>query len=944
MRLSLLFAAVMAAASAAPPPLFNSASDADWKAWTALRGSAQLDSSTVHEGRQTLRVEPADQRNALVRSAPITLHIGKHYELSAWVRTQDLVVRDTDRSPIAIGAAISMASTPFDMHSASLAGTHDWTRLKLTFTATRSRDHIALTAGNGGTFRGKAWFDHVTLEEVSAPGRPARASVQTFGPAYRYPQAGWIYLHIEGRPYDRGYQHGHLMAPEIERYIDRCAAELDPKSRETAWGNGRTVANALFLRGFDGEILEEMKGIADGAAAAGAKYGGRSLDLVDIVAANTITELGLLSSALHVTPTGLEGLGLVPPAYARPREPALTDRCSAFAATGKATRDGHMVIAHTTWWPLTLAEQTNVMLDVKPLKGHRVLMQSYPGGIQSGTDWYQNDAGVVLTETTIRQSPFNREGAPVAFRAREAIQYGDNIDKVVEHLEAKNNGLYTNEWLIGDAKNDEIAMFELGTNKTRLWRSSKNEWFAGTEGFYWGCNNAKDLAVRLEYVPDPAGRPQHLPFVPAPRDLKWQELYRQHRGSIDEQFGFLAFRTAPLVSGSAMDAKVTTAAMASNLMVWAAFGKPNQREWVPQSWDRERYSANDGLYSSGYTLIAGTLSDSARALVTELEQQRLNQKPAPKPSEPRNPRIERGRLWKGWILPASDEDLWLSAGSATYHGILASDDARQDLERLRIQFRGLAVLSDTPLANLQADTNSSNWYRIASVKGSLLLDALRVEIGDDTFLTFMKDWFAANTTRTVTTASFRSAAEKAAGRSLAPFFDQWLTKPGLPGDRGGPSYVASDIFQHFGTTLIVYGTLRDAGANRYASEQLQKQMLGWHESEVPIFKDFELTEFDLRGHSVIFIGCPESNQALAAIAPRIGLDYDGAAFRINGAEHGSEYESLVFAAANPFNPKQMVVAVAGNTALETVKAADHIPSSQYAIFRSGAQKESGTAH
>ena len=71
------------------------------------------------------------------------------------------------------------------------------------------------------------------------------------------------------------------------------------------------------------------------------------------------------------------------------------------------------------------------MLDIKPTTGHRVLMQSYPGGIESGTDWYQNDAGIVLTETTINQSPFNMNGTPIAYRARKAIQYGDNIDKVV---------------------------------------------------------------------------------------------------------------------------------------------------------------------------------------------------------------------------------------------------------------------------------------------------------------------------------------------------------------------------------------------------------------------------------------------------------------------------------------------------------------------------------
>ena len=37
-----------------------------------------------------------------------------------------------------------------------------------------------------------------------------------------------------------------------------------------------------------------MKGIAEGAAAAGAKWDGRPIDLIDIVTLNTITELGEL--------------------------------------------------------------------------------------------------------------------------------------------------------------------------------------------------------------------------------------------------------------------------------------------------------------------------------------------------------------------------------------------------------------------------------------------------------------------------------------------------------------------------------------------------------------------------------------------------------------------------------------------------------------------------
>ncbi|MDQ6651590.1 MAG: hypothetical protein M3Y84_02485, partial [Acidobacteriota bacterium] len=48
------------------------------------------------------------------------LTIGKRYQLSGWVRTDDLHVTDTGRSPIAVGAALSMASMPFDMHSLPL--------------------------------------------------------------------------------------------------------------------------------------------------------------------------------------------------------------------------------------------------------------------------------------------------------------------------------------------------------------------------------------------------------------------------------------------------------------------------------------------------------------------------------------------------------------------------------------------------------------------------------------------------------------------------------------------------------------------------------------------------------------------------------------------------------------------------------------------------------
>ena len=914
MRPPLLAPVLAALVSLAPlpaaTPLFRASFENSNPAWTTLRGAAAIDPTVTRENQKSLRVEPgASLGDASIQSAPVTLTIGKRYLLTGWIRTEKLLVRDLDRSPIAIGATLSMASLPFDAHSESLGGTRDWTRVQLRFTATRAQDNILLTAGAGGAFEGKAWFSGVSVEsEDSAPNEwPARTAITTYGPAYRYPTSGWIYLHIEGQPYERGYQHGRLMANEIVQYMERCAAQIDMKGKKDGWDLARDTANALFLRGFDQEILEEMKGIAEGASDAGARWQGRRIDLIDMVVVNTTVEIGQLKEALPITPNGLEGLHLESPElFERHQNTSISDHCSAFAATGRATRDGRMVIGHTTWWPLTLAEQTNVMLDIKPAEGHRVLLQSYPGGIESGTDWYQNDAGIVLTETTIRQSPFNRDGTPVAYRARKAIQYGGSIDKVVEYLGEKNNGLYTNEWIIGDAKNNEIAMYELGTYKTHLYRSSKNDWFGGTEGFYWGNNNAKDLNVRLEYKPDPNGEPEYVPYVPQDRDLKWQELYREYKGKIDEQFGFLAFRTAPLVSSSAMDAKIATADMASRMMVWAAFGKPNQREWVPSQSEKENYSNNDGLYSSSYRLISTELPAALHEAVPETETAREYGDP-----------YYSSHLWKGWVLPASSADIWFTSGSAAYYRDLKSGNLSRAMSLHWAEYRSLNLADRNPIQSFQLETH----------KGALFLDQLRHDIGDVRFFQLMSDFFRAHTTKAVTAQSFLDAAG---------------VKFALPRDPGGALYVATDIGRRLATAILVYGTVADAGANRYAAEQLQRKYLDRFESAVPIRKDFEVTPDELRTHDVVFVGRPETNSALAVWTEKIGLDMPGELFRIAGSEHASEREALALAAANPLDHRHMVLVLAGNNALQTVLLSKAgLTRNEYSIFDSGTETISG---
>jgi Phospholipase B len=879
------------------------------KSWTPVHGQAVSDPLVMHEGARSIRLEATSKDpDARVHSIPINLGIGKRYELTGWVRTEDLSVRDLARSPIASGAALTMASMPFDVHSASVAGTKPWTRLSLRFIATRAQDQIVLTAGNGGALDGKAWFAGVSLDEISSADQwPASEAVQTFGPAYRYPAAGWIYLHIEGKPYERGFQHGYLMAHEIPEYLTRANWDLAGRSDQRSWNEFRTTANALFLRGFDREILEEMRGIADGANANGAKFLNRKLDLIDIVVANTEVEMSELRAAVKTTPTGIDGERFEAPPYANRSRQDSADHCSAFAATGPATRDGKMIIGHVTWWSDALAEQTNVMLDIKPESGHHILMQSYPAGIESGTDWYQNDAGMVLTETTLEQTPFNAQGTPVAFRARLAIQYGGNIDEIVKLLDDHNNGLYTNEWLIGDAKDNEIAMYELGTNHTKLWRSSKNEWFGSTPGFYWGDNNAKDINVNLEYLPDPAGAPRFAPYVPALRDLAWQDLYNQYKGQIDEQFAYQAFDRAPLVSAATMDAKITTADMANQMMVWAEFGRPNESVKAARTGER---GPNRGLFPGGYYVFEAAPSESLQASIAAREKERLARK---KPDEERKKpaaAIAEDRLWKGWLLPASDADNWFVAGSAAYYRTIQSKELDKNIDNERVRLRGLKLSANTPL----------NRFRIQQAEGVLFLDGLRRNIGDEAFLKLMKDYFEANTTKTVNAQSFLDKA----GVTYAP-----------PDPGAGPAWSVGQFGRRELPGVIVYGTVREAGVNRYTAEQLQSRLREQTQREFPIYKDYEAPAPVLASSDVAFIGRPETNSALAEWSSEIGLDYQGGVYRVEGKPWASERDALVFAARNPKSAPDMVLVFAGNSPLATFESLPAGGNAPFVVLEDG---------
>ena len=156
-------------------------------------------------------------------------------------------------------------------------------------------------------------------------------------------------------------------------------------------------------------------------------------------------------------------------------------------------------------------------------------------------------------------------------------------------------------------------MFELGTHKSKLYRSSKNEWIGGTEGFYWGCNNTKDLEVRKETAPSLAGKPANMVFRPHDRDVIWQRLFQEHKGKIDATFGFKAFTTPHLAAFRSCDAKFTTTALARELKSWALFGPPLGRTWDATPEEMRRLSDIKPLAKKGLGVDGSPPPPPARA-------------------------------------------------------------------------------------------------------------------------------------------------------------------------------------------------------------------------------------------------------------------------------------------------------------------------------------------
>jgi aminopeptidase N len=148
---------------------------------------------------------------------------------------------------------------------------------------------------------------------------------------------------------------------------------------------------------------------------------------------------------------------------------------------------------------------------------------------------------------------------------------------------------------------------------------------------------------------------------------------------------------------------------------------------------------------------------------------------------------ELAHQWFGDLLTCKDwSHIWLNEGFASYFGPLFTEHDRGD-DNFRLEMKGSLdgyLDSDRdyrrPIVESRYEKADDMFDGVTYSKGACVLHALRGLLGEEAWWQGIRDYVAAHKLQVVESDDFRKAMEKASGKDLKWFFDQWVFKAGHP--------------------------------------------------------------------------------------------------------------------------------------------------------------------
>lgn len=374
----------------------------------------------------------------------------------------------------------------------------------------------------------------------------------------------WV-LGLQGLPYDMGYQHGYLLAELIRKtasgFLTPTYAQFggwqpdSGKAPSMAQVNsGRETLFSIYQRYFEPnlqhqapDLLDEMKGIADGVRDAGTE-----IPRQDILIGNCIPEITELLFYLpdtdpSQTESGVESKG-----------------CSDCVTWGKATVNGNLL--HGTNYDYAtfgvLHKGIGVAI-VKPEIGNAFLAQCLAGMV--GYYRGMSTAGITTGEPTSDSADRdikNNGRIPHAMHMRKLIQFSNNVEDAINIMNDLKGTTGFNH-VVADSKTNEVVDIETSCTKLgvvqpgkdldALWSCNQSVAYPGFNGYegdnlvfdqlrYWKAdiNQVKDIESWQAVARAETDK----------RTYSWQRfeklenLVREHHGNIDidKMIGILSSR------------------------------------------------------------------------------------------------------------------------------------------------------------------------------------------------------------------------------------------------------------------------------------------------------------------------------------------------------------------------------------------------------------------
>lgn len=366
--------------------------------------------------------------------------------------------------------------------------------------------------------------------------------IKTYGKGFLEENNGIKVLHISGKPYERGYQHGFLLTKEISEVL---RDGISGAASVVAKAVGCNVGDAIKImekgkkvtEGYiPPEFKEEMKGIADGMIA-----GGSTLDYDDIILWNTMYDQWCFY------------------AHPNPADPnrdsvrhAYPPGCSSFSAWGDATLDGKMVFGkNMDNLNIPGAREHRILAIVKPDRGYGHAFITHPGML--AIDGGINEDGVEMMTQYSASVNETLKGCGIGVLSRLILTNTHSLKDVINILTVYPRCTGIN-YHVGDSKVNKAVVIEVSSTeiavrypevgKDILWTTNHYNSYPGWKG-YEGYNMVVNQApvYRMPDISTIDKWQESLSDKNNPnccgsaRFTRYEQLLEKHYGKINEEIG-----------------------------------------------------------------------------------------------------------------------------------------------------------------------------------------------------------------------------------------------------------------------------------------------------------------------------------------------------------------------------------------------------------------------